>query len=74
MIELSKDTSILGLKLLDIASKLLGHSNGEKRNGTYKIGKRRTRLLIKLWKKLDSVILIFFFFNSMKREENCENF
>ena len=33
VIELSKDTSILGLKLLDIASKLLGHSNGEKRNG-----------------------------------------
>lgn len=32
VIELSKDASILGLKLLDIASKLLGHSNGEKRN------------------------------------------
>ncbi|XP_058809210.1 spatacsin [Phymastichus coffea] len=32
VIELCKDTSLLGLKLLDMAHKLLGHSYGEKRN------------------------------------------
>ncbi|KAJ8669006.1 hypothetical protein QAD02_000265 [Eretmocerus hayati] len=32
VIELCKDSSLLGLKLLDMAHKLLGHSNGEKRN------------------------------------------
>ncbi|KAL7289760.1 hypothetical protein TKK_0016361 [Trichogramma kaykai] len=32
VIELCKDTSLLGSKLLDMARKLLGHSHGEKRN------------------------------------------
>ncbi|XP_014213188.1 spatacsin [Copidosoma floridanum] len=32
VIELCKDTSLLGLKLLGMAHKLLGNSNGEKRN------------------------------------------
>ncbi|XP_011500198.1 PREDICTED: spatacsin [Ceratosolen solmsi marchali] len=32
IIELCKDSSLLGLKLLDMAHKLLGHSHGENRN------------------------------------------
>lgn len=37
VIELCKDSSLLGLKLLDMAHKLLGHSYGEKRNRKYHI-------------------------------------
>lgn len=37
VIELCKDSSLLGLKLLDMANNLLGHSNGERRNRQYSI-------------------------------------